>query len=220
MDRIDLIEDYPSKIAAMLLNDEIDVGLIPVAVIPQMKQHFIVTDYCIGAEGEVASVALFSEVPMEQIEKVVLDYQSKTSVSLAKILLKEYWKKNVVFEDAKEDFIDHINGTTAAVVIGDRALQLTHHSKYVYDLGLAWKSFTGMPFVFAAWIANKPLDDAFLDAFNRANAYGIKHMEEVLAEVSFADYDLKKYYTKNISYELTDQKIEALQKFISMLPVL
>ncbi len=220
MDRIDLIEDYPSKIAAMLLNDEIDVGLIPVAVIPQMKQHFIVTDYCIGAEGEVASVALFSEVPMEQIEKVVLDYQSKTSVSLAKILLKEYWKKNVVFEDAKEDFIDHINGTTAAVVIGDRALQLTHHSKYVYDLGLAWKSFTGMPFVFAAWIANKPLDEAFLDAFNRANAYGIKHMEEVLAEVSFADYDLKKYYTKNISYELTDQKIEALQKFISMLPVL
>jgi len=220
MDRIDLIEDYPSKIAAMLLNDEIDVGLIPVAVIPQMKQHFIVTDYCIGAEGEVASVALFSEVPMEQIEKVVLDYQSKTSVSLAKILLKEYWKKNVVFEDAKEDFIDHINGTTAAVVIGDRALQLTHHSKYVYDLGLAWKSFTGMPFVFAAWIANKPLDEAFLDAFNRANAYGIKHMEEVLAEVSFADYDLKKYYTKNISYELTDQKREALQKFISMLPVL
>ena len=220
MDRIDLIEDYPSKIAAMLLNDEIDVGLIPVAVIPQMKQHFIVTDYCIGAEGEVASVALFSEVPMEQIEKVVLDYQSKTSVSLAKILLKEYWKKNVVFEDAKEDFIDHINGTTAAVVIGDRALQLTHHSKYVYDLGLAWKSFTGMPFVFAAWIANKPLDEAFLDAFNRANAYGIKHMEEVLAEVSFVDYDLKKYYTKNISYELTDQKREALQKFISMLPVL
>ena len=220
MDRIDLIEDYPSKIAAMLLNDEIDVGLIPVAVIPQMKQHFIVTDYCIGAEGEVASVALFSEVPMEQIEKVVFYYQSKTSVSLAKILLKEYWKKNVVFEDAKEDFIDHINGTTAAVVIGDRALQLTHHSKYVYDLGLAWKSFTGMPFVFAAWIANKPLDEAFLDAFNRANAYGIKHMEEVLAEVSFADYDLKKYYTKNISYELTDQKREALQKFISMLPVL
>ena len=204
----------------MLLNDEIDVGLIPVAVIPQMKQHFIVTDYCIGAEGEVASVALFSEVPMEQIEKVVLDYQSKTSVSLAKILLKEYWKKNVVFEDAKEDFIDHINGTTAAVVIGDRALQLTHHSKYVYDLGLAWKSFTGMPFVFAAWIANKPLDDAFLDAFNRANAYGIKHMEEVLAEVSFADYDLKKYYTKNISYELTDLKREALQNFISMLPAL
>ena len=218
MDRIDLIEDYPAKIAAMLLNDEIDVGLIPVAVIPQLKQHFIVTDYCIAAEGEVASVALFSEVPMEKIDKVVLDYQSKTSVNLAKILLKEYWKKEVVFEDAKEDFLQHIGGSTAAVVIGDRALQLANHSKYVYDLALAWKSFTGLPFVFAAWIANKPLDEDFLDAFNRANAYGVKHIEEVLAETSFTDYDLKKYYTKNISYELTDRKREALQKFISMLP--
>lgn len=217
MDRIDLIEDYPSKIAAMLLNDEIDVGLIPVAVIPQMKQHFIVTNYCIGAEGAVASVALFSEVPMDQIEKVVLDYQSKTSVSLVKILLKEYWKKEVQFEDAKEDFIQHIYGTTAAVVIGDRALQLRNHSKYVFDLGLAWKSFTGLPFVFAAWIANKELPEDFLDAFNRANAYGVKHMDEVLADVSFAGYDLKKYYTKNVSYELTEQKREALEKFILML---
>jgi len=220
MDRIDLIEDYPAKIAAMLLNDEIDVGLIPVAVIPQMKQHFIVTDYCIGAEGEVASVALFSEVPIEQIEKVVLDYQSKTSVNLAKILLKEYWRKEVVFEDAKEDFLQHIGGTTAAVVIGDRALQLTNHSKFVYDLALAWKSFTGLPFVFAAWIANKPLDEDFLDAFNRANAYGVKHIEEVLKETFFKEYDLNKYFTKNISYELTDRKREALRKFISMLPML
>lgn len=217
MDRIDLIEDYPSKIAAMLLNDEIDVGLIPVAVIPQMKHHFIVTDYCIGAEGEVASVALFSEVPMKEIKKVVLDYQSKTSVNLAKILLKKYWKKDVLFEDAKEDFLQHINGTTAAVVIGDRALRLTNHSKYIYDLGAAWKSFTGLPFVFAAWIANKPLDDDFIDAFNRANAYGVHHIDEVLAEISFKEYDLKKYYTKNISYKLNEKKMEGLRMFIEKL---
>lgn len=217
MGRIDLIENYPSKIAAMLLNDEIDVGLIPVAIIPQLKQHFIVTDYCIGAVGEVASVALFSEVPMKEIKKVVLDYQSKTSVNLAKILLKNYWKKDVVFEDAKEDFLQHINSTTAAVVIGDRALQLSNHSKYIYDLGAAWKSFTGLPFVFAAWIANKQLPEDFIDAFNRANAYGINHINEVLAETYFNEYDLKKYYTKNISYELDEKKMEGLKKFISML---
>ncbi len=217
MDRIDLIEDYPSKIASMLLNDEIDVGLVPVAVIPQMKQHFIITNYCIGADAEVASVALFSEVPMEEIKKVVLDYQSKTSVNLAKILLKEYWKKEVVFEYAKEDFLQHINGTTSAVVIGDRALRLTNSSKYIYDLGLAWKSFTDLPFVFAAWVANKPLDDGFIDAFNRANAYGVQHIDEVLAEIDFADYDLKKYYTKNISYKLNEKKMEGLRMFIEKL---
>ncbi len=217
MDRIDLIEDYPSKIASMLLNDEIDVGLVPVAVIPQMKQHFIITNYCIGADAEVASVALFSEVPMEEIKKVVLDYQSKTSVNLAKILLKEYWKKEVVFEYAKEDFLQHINGTTSAVVIGDRALRLTNSSKYIYDLGLAWKSFTDLPFVFAAWVANKPLDDGFIDAFNRANAYGVQHIDEVLAEIDFADYDLKKYYTKNMSYKLNEKKMEGLRMFIEKL---
>ena len=93
MDRIDLIEDYPSKIAAMLLNNEIDVGLVPVAIIPKMEASFIITDYCIGAEGDVASVALFSELPLAEIEKVLLDYQSRTSVNLAKVLLKHYWKK-------------------------------------------------------------------------------------------------------------------------------
>jgi chorismate dehydratase len=217
MNRIDLIEDYPSKIASMLLNDEIDVGLIPVAVIPLLKEHYIVTDFCIGTEGEVASVALFSDVPIEEIKKVVLDYQSRTSVRLAQILLKNHWKKTVVFEEATADFIDHIAGTTAAVVIGDRALQLTHHSKYIYDLGSAWKNYTGLPFVFAAWVANKQLDADFIDAFNRANGYGIKHLDEVLQENTFPDYDLRKYYTQNISYELTAQKREALQKFISYL---
>jgi len=217
MNRIDLIEDYPAKIAAMLLNNEIDVGLVPVAIIPKLQQHFIVTDYCIGAEGEVASVALFSEVPMEQIETVLLDYQSKTSVNLAKVLLKHYWKKEVVLEDAKEDFRAHIKGTVAGVVIGDRALEQRRTSKYIYDLADAWQSFTGLPFVFAAWVANKPLDEAFTDAFNMANAYGIRHIDEVLQENSFEAYDLKKYYTQNISYNLTDAKREGLEKFLGYL---
>ena len=153
MDRIDLLEEYPSKIAAMLLNDEIDVGLVPVAVIPQMKEAHIITDYCIGTEGEVASVGLFSEVPIEQVKTVLLDYQSRTSVNLARILLKEYWKLSPILEDATADFRSNINGTTAGVVIGDRALEQRKISAYTYDLGSAWKAHTGLPFVFAAWVA-------------------------------------------------------------------
>ena len=103
-----IIEEYPSILAQKLLNDEIDIGLVPVAVIPLLKEYYIISDFCIGAEGLVDSVGIFSEVPMDQIETVVLDYQSKTSVNLAKVLLKYYWKKEVVFEDAREDFIDHI----------------------------------------------------------------------------------------------------------------
>jgi len=217
MDRIDLVEDYPARIAAMLLNDEIDVGLVPVVVIPQLKDPHIITDYCIGTEGEVASVALFSEVPMEQVTTVLLDYQSRTSVNLAKLLLKEYWKKEVVLEDAREDFRSRIGGTTAGIVIGDRALEQRKISAYCYDLGLAWKAHTGLPFVFAAWVSNKPLGDEFEDAFNRANGYGVKHIEEVVAENAYPVYDLTKYYTQNISYQLTEDKRKGLDLFLRLL---
>ena len=64
-DAIELVYDYPSRVAAMLMNDEIDVGLVPVAIIPKLKQAHIITDYCIGSEGEVASVCIFSELPLE-----------------------------------------------------------------------------------------------------------------------------------------------------------
>lgn len=120
---MEIIEEYPAKIAAMLLNDEIDAGLVPVAIIPKLREYYIISDYCIGAERAVASVCLFSEVPLDKTEKVILDYQSKTSVALARILIDHYWKLQVVFEDAKENFRDEIKGTTAAVVIGDRAFE-------------------------------------------------------------------------------------------------
>ena len=88
--QIELIEDHPAHLAAMLVKDEIDLGLIPVAAIPRLSEYFIVGDYCIGTEGEIASVGLFSEVPMNEIKKVYLDYQSRTSVALLKWLTPTY----------------------------------------------------------------------------------------------------------------------------------
>lgn len=217
MNRIDLIEDYPARVAAMLLNDEIDIGLVPVAIIPRLKEAHILTDYCIGTEGEVASVALFSEVPVTAITRVLLDYQSRTSVNLAKILLKEYWKQAPELEDAREDFRTQICGTTAGIVIGDRALEQRKISTFTYDLGTAWRTHTHLPFVFAAWVANKPLGEDFADAFNLANGYGIRHIDEVVAENPYPVYDLKKYYTENISYVLTDEKRKGLALFLEKL---
>lgn len=217
MDRIELVEEYPARIADMLVSNQVDVGLVPVAIVPLLKEAHIITDYCIATESEVASVALFSEVPVEQVTKVLLDYQSKTSVNLARILFKEYWKKEVIWEDANEDFRTAITGTTAGIVIGDRALEQRKISTYVCDLGSAWKAHTGLPFVFAAWVANKPLGSDFEDAFNRANAYGVKHIDEVVAEIEYPVYDLKKYYTENISYVLDEEKRKGLQLFLEKL---
>ena len=217
MQKVDLVADFPANIASMLLNDEIDIGLVPVAIIPHLKEAHIITDYCIGAVGRVESVGIFSEVPLKQVEKLILDYQSKTSVNLARILLKEYWHKELLFEQATDDYRHMIKGTTAAVVIGDRALTQQKISTYYYDLSEAWYQHTGLPFVFAAWIANKPVPEDFEDAFNRANAYGIHHIEEVVAELNFQDYDLKKYYTQHISYTFDEEKRKGLALFLQKL---
>jgi chorismate dehydratase len=218
-ERIELMKAYPAQIAQALLDDTIDIGLVPVAVIPLLKQPQLVSKYVIGTEGEVASVALFSQVPMDQIEKVYLDYQSRTSVALAKILFKQYWKKEVEFLTATEDYISQIKGNTAGIIIGDRALASLDKYEYIYDLGSAWKAYTGLPFVFAAWVANKPLPEEFMEAFDAANAYGLDKLDEVIALIPASQqvYDLHKYYTDNISYELTDEKRAGLAKFLEAL---
>jgi chorismate dehydratase len=216
-ERIDLMKAYPAQIAQALLDDTIDIGLVPVAIMPFLTNPQIVSKFVIGTEGEVASVALFSQVPMDQIEKVYLDDQSKTSVALAKILFKQFWKKEVEFLTATEGYIDEITGITAGIIIGDRALACLNRFEHIYDLGLAWKQYSGLPFVFAAWVANKPIPEEFLEVFDAANGYGLSHLEEVIALIPANEqvYDLHKYYTENISYELTPNKSAGMDKFLS-----
>jgi chorismate dehydratase len=214
---IELIPDYPSKLADGLVAGTIDVGLVPVAVIPQLRQWWLVGDYCIGADGSVASVCIFSEVPIEEITKIYLDYQSRTSVELAKVLVKNYWKLDVEFENAQNGFEEKIKGTAAALIIGDRALRQRKISAYHYDLAEAWKQFTELPFVFAAWVSNKPLDEQFIKLFNDANAYGVNHISEVTAQLDSELFDLDEYFRKHISYEMDDRKKRALKKFLNYL---
>jgi len=216
---IDLIIDHPASIASMLLKDEIDMGLVPVAIIPSMEEYHINGDYCIGSNGDVASVCLFSEQPLDTIDRVLLDYQSRTSVQLARILLREYWKLEPELVDGGKDFRDHIKGATAGVVIGDRALEQRNISPYIYDLAGAWKAFTGLPFVFAAWISNKRMDPTFIKAFDAANAYGLQHMDAVVAENPYPLFSLHDYFTKHLDYRLDHPKRLGLEKFLEYLTV-
>jgi chorismate dehydratase len=217
-EQIKLVGDYPSRLAEMLLKGEIDLGLIPVAVIPQLPSYNIISDYCIGTEGEIASVALFSEVPMNEIKKVYLDYQSRTSVALLKYLMKEYWGINPeIVEATNEDYRKEIAGTTAGLVIGDRALEQRKISTFIYDLGSEWKSITGLPFVFAAWVSTKKLPDDFIRLFNEANALGLQHIDEIVAGEVFDLYDLKKYYTLHLSYWLDERKRKGMEQFLQFI---
>ena len=214
--KIELVKDYPAKIAQALIDGQIDIGLVPVAITPFLNNPNIVSDFCIGTNSSVASVAIFSKVPMEQIESIYLDYQSRTSVQLARILLKEYWKKDIQCLKAEEDYIQAIEGTTAGVIIGDRALANLSQFDYVYDLGAAWIDHTGLPFVFATWMSNQSIPEDFIALFNQANAYGVEHVSEVLAQLPARthDYDMEQYYTQNIEYKLSDHMQEGMRLFL------
>lgn len=215
---IELVGNYPARLADMLLQEEIDIGLVPVAVLPKLPEYHIVGNYCIGTQGEIASVALFSEVPMEEIKKVYLDYQSRSSVALLKYLMKESWGIHPqIVQASDEHYRDEIKGTTAGLVIGDRAFKQRKVSTFIYDLGSEWRAITGLPFVFATWVSTRKLPDEFIRIFDAANAMGLEHIDEIVSAEHFDLYDLKKYYTLHLSYRLDDQKRKAMEIFLYMI---
>jgi chorismate dehydratase len=216
-DEVELLIDNPANIAKLLLNNEIDLGLVPVAIIPQLKEYHIIADYGIGCDGDVASVCLFSDVPFADIKTILLDYQSRTSVALLKLLLKEHWKISPELVAGDTGFENKIGGTVAGLVIGDRALLQRGRHKYIYDLGLAWKELTGLPFVFAAWVSNKVLPQSFCDAFSEATGIGLNHIDEIVAKNPFAAFDLADYYNNCIKFRLDVRMHEALTLFLTKL---
>jgi chorismate dehydratase len=215
-DHIELSLDIPSVCAQKLLDGTADAALTPVAIIPSLPQAYIISDYCIGAVGAVQTVCLYSQTPLEDIKAVYLDFHSKTSVALTRILFQHYWGLSPDFIPAEPGFEEKITGETAGLIIGDRAIQFAPKFKYAYDLGTAWTNWTGLPFVFAAWVSVRPLKPEFIVRFNEALKTGLDHIPELIKILpTFPDFDLEAYYRDNISYRLDDKKWTALQLFLS-----
>ncbi len=225
---INMSLDIPSVCAAKLVSGEADLGLVPVAVIPQLSTPHIISDYCIGAVGAVKTVCIYSDVPIEEVKALYLDYHSKTSVALAKVLLEKHWQLSPILLDSEEGYIEKIGGTTAGLVIGDRTIGLSERFEYVYDLGQIWADYTvdagnpdscgkGLPFVFAAWVSNKKLPDDFIKKFNEALSIGLEQIPQLIyiLPTQYFAFDLKEYFTKNISYTLDTPKKVALKRFLS-----
>jgi len=218
INEIKLTTDLPSAIARQLLNDEIDIGLVPVRVIPGLREAHIISDYGITCDGAVGSVLICSQVPMEQIKKLFLDYQSRTSAALTQVLIRDYWKRQPEIIQSTPGYEDQIEGATAGLLIGDRALHLKSKFKYGYDLGEAWKNFTAMPFVFACWVSNKKIPEDFIQRFNETMAFGAHHLEEVIAEQqkNYPDVDVKDYLSSKIQFFIDGKKKEALDYFLKL----
>lgn len=212
---LEISVDMPAICAEKLQTGKAEIGLVPVAAIPALPSATLLPDWCIGTDGAVESVVLYSEVPLEQIETILLDYQSRTSVVLAQILAREHWNIQPQWKKAEPGFEDVIQGTTAGLIIGDRTFSIGDRYAHRYDLGAAWKTLTGLPFVFAAWVSTRALPDNFLHRFSAALADGIAHLENVIAEESVfhAPFDVRRYLTTNISFAFTADKQKGLQLF-------
>lgn len=211
---IHLSLDVPAVCAQKLINNEVDLGLIPVAAIASLPKSFIVSNYCIGANGPVNSVFIFSNCPVGDIEFLQLDAQSKTSNQLALVLLKHYWKINPKIISNAGNYSKSAEAKTAFVQIGDRTFGQQKNFAYSYDLAAEWKNFTGLPFVFAAWVSNKKLEKSFIDKLDIAFKFGLNNRIEVLKQIAkIPNFDVEDYLFHKIDYQLDDLKIEALHLF-------
>lgn len=213
LDQIDLSLDIPSVCASKLIDNQVDIGLVPVAALLHIKDYQIISNYCIGARGKVDSVFIFSNKPIQEISTLQLDAQSRTSNNLSKVLLKYHWKINP--ELVNSDLAD------AFIQIGDRTFSNRDHYPYQYDLATEWFNFTGLPFVFAVWASNKPIPEDFKMAFNDALKYGLDHRKEVIAGLpKIENLDLEDYLTRKVDFNLDEQKLIALEKFLGLIRTL
>jgi chorismate dehydratase len=217
---VELSLDYPSICAQKLISGQVDVGLIPVATLPLLPSYSILGNTCIGAIGKVDSVMLLSDVPLQEIEEIVLDFQSLTSINLCRLLARDCWNITPKFIPAENNFIESIGKNRAGVVIGDRVFDHGNRFAYAYDLSETWYNWKNLPFVFACWVSVNPVLASDWKPIESALIQGISNPLEAAKEVrSFypAHYPIENYLTERISYNLDSLKRQALETFLTSL---
>lgn len=208
--------DVPSSCSRKLRDGSADVGIIPVAGMRYVPGAHIFSQYCIGADGPVKTVLLLSNSPINEVHTVLLDSESETSVRLTRLLMKEYWELQPEYKPLDMNLLPLNRPGYAAVLIGDKAVKWRDSFTDVWDLAEVWRQHTGLPFVFACWVAGKPLSPEMEMAINNAFSYGLNHIDQAIAM-----YDpqrtqpwLKSYLTENVSYILDGPKREGMNLFL------
>jgi chorismate dehydratase len=220
--KVILETDHPADCAAKLISGKVDIGLIPVAVMPLIKDYQIISDFCIGASGNVRTVLILSNRPFEEVKNIYLDYRSRSSINLTKVLAKNYWKREFKWINTSKGF-DFLNiGLDEAVVlIGDQCFEFENSYKYKIDLAREWQKFSGLPFVFACWTANKFLESSFIEEFNDALRLGVNNIDAVVDKFGqtgmITGVILKNYLTKNIDFHFDDNKKKGLKLFLELM---
>jgi len=223
--QVKLSMDVPSRLAEQLAAGELDVALIPSVEYLRgaSRGYDIIPGFAIAARGPVRSVKLFSRVPWERIERLALDAGSRTSQVLARIWLDARYGQRPPRVEELPLGVSALESTADAVlVIGDRAMRVPHEPFHaVVDLGEAWHNLTGLPFVFALWVARAGVELGGLPAaleqsraMGLAQAASLARMHGRRLGLDYATcYD---YLTRILSYDLGETEIAGLGRFAMM----
>ena len=207
----EFVSAVPSECARLLFAKEVDVSNASIVEYVNSEDYLLLPDGCISTASRVKSVVLFLKKPLKQVKVVKLDRNSKTSVALTKVLFRFKYNLSVDYVwDGEAD---------CELVIGDNALKrLKKSNDEVVDLAKEWFEMTGLPFVFAAWITNRKLSADTVEKFIQAKETGKKLISQICDEFLHL-IDKKEclsYLTNNISYDLTPDKIKAVNEFFNL----
>lgn len=227
--RYRFVSGVPARLNGLLATGEIDVcpsSSFEYACRP--NHYLILPGLSISSDGPVASVLLFSRVPIEELDSslVLLSSESATSVNLLKILLSKRFGISCRYAQHAGGLDDALSDAPALLLIGDTALResLRNHSYWVYDLGSMWREWTGLPFVFALWLcrceaAEKSGEEVrrLVTDFSAAKAAARQNLQIIAERSHDADWmgveRLVSYWQENISYDLDTRHCESLSLF-------
>jgi chorismate dehydratase len=214
-----LVLDYPSRLADALSNGQLDVALIPSIEYFRRPGYEVISDACVAARGEVLSVKLYCRVHPGQIRTLALDEGSRTSAALTKVILAERYGVIPKTEPLRMESTTTDSSADAVLLIGDRAMHSPEESFVeVMDLGQFWYDWTGLPFVFAMWVARREVNTEGVDeALSHARDLGIANVADIAREeaprLGISETLAHNYLTRNLHYHLTSAERSGLKLF-------
>ena len=219
---VDLTFSIPSICAENVEADKIDIGLVPVAEIARQGLE-IIPGVGISATGPVRSILLFSKAPWGKIRTLAADLSSRTSVQLARVILRERFGAQPQIFSAEPNLTTMLARADAALIIGDPALLLdpAKESTPCLDLAGEWLTLTGLPFVFAAWAGKPGIAVGRLQKLTTESyAFGQARLGNIIAE-EFKKRQITheladRYLRQHIRFELGAKQMEGLDTFLAM----
>ncbi len=217
-DLFDIAFHPPAKVADLLREGALDVGLIPSIELQRIPSLRVLPDLCIAATHEVRSVLLISRVPVEKIRRVALDENSRTSAALVRIVLEDGHGLRPEYVPHRADLGAMLAEAEAALLIGDPALRVDRDRHRVLDLAAEWRRLTGHPFVFAVWAARPSADlDQLPFYFKSSLRFGLSSLDslvrECAAEIGLDRDEVREYLTRNLTYFLRGDELGGLREF-------